>query len=61
MPKVVQAGALVRAVEAIVAAGGSEPSEARRVAENLVTAPRFWNEISTWPPMMSVWHAAPPR
>ena len=38
MPKVVQAGALTRAVEAIVAAGGSEPREARMVAANLVTA-----------------------
>jgi hydroxycarboxylate dehydrogenase B len=38
MSKVVQAGALARAVEAIVAAGGSEPREARMVAENLVAA-----------------------
>jgi uncharacterized oxidoreductase len=38
MPRVVQAGALTRAVEAIVAAGGSEAREARRVAENLVAA-----------------------
>jgi uncharacterized oxidoreductase len=38
MPKVVQADALIRAVEAIVAAGGSEAREARMVAENLVAA-----------------------
>jgi uncharacterized oxidoreductase len=38
MPRVVQAGALTRAVEAIVAAGGSDAREARMVAENLVAA-----------------------
>ncbi len=38
MPKVVQAPALARAMEAIVAAGGSEPREARMVAQNLVAA-----------------------
>jgi hydroxycarboxylate dehydrogenase B len=35
---VFQAAPLRRAIEAIVAAGGSEPREARLVAENLVTA-----------------------
>src|SRR5438477_1979784 len=35
---VFQAGPLTRAIEAIVAAGGSEPREAKLVAENLVTA-----------------------
>jgi hydroxycarboxylate dehydrogenase B len=33
-----QAGPLARAIEAVVAAGGSVPSEARLVADNLVTA-----------------------
>jgi uncharacterized oxidoreductase len=37
-PHVFQAGPLARAVEAIVAAGGSAPREATLVAENLVTA-----------------------
>src|SRR5213078_3019161 len=35
---VFQAGPLTRAIEAIVAAGGSEPREAKLVADNLVTA-----------------------
>src|SRR5437899_7807017 len=35
---VFQAGPLTRAIEAIVAAGGSEPREANLVADNLVTA-----------------------
>src|SRR6266850_5736746 len=35
---VFQAGPLTRAIEAIVAAGGSEPHEAKLVADNLVTA-----------------------
>jgi uncharacterized oxidoreductase len=38
MDAVFQKDALVRAIEAIAAAGGSEPSEARLVAENLVEA-----------------------
>jgi uncharacterized oxidoreductase len=38
MAKIIQAGPLTRAIEAIVAAGGSEAREARMVAENLVTA-----------------------
>ena len=38
METLFQAEALKRAIEAIVAAGGSEPSEARLVADNLVTA-----------------------
>src|SRR5216117_3308513 len=33
-----QAQPLTRAIEAVVAAGGSEPREAKLVAENLVTA-----------------------
>jgi uncharacterized oxidoreductase len=37
-PHVFQAAPLRRAIEAIVAAGGSEPREAQLVAENLVTA-----------------------
>jgi len=37
-PHVFQAARLARAIEAIVAAGGSEPREAQLVAENLVTA-----------------------
>src|SRR2546429_6205215 len=35
---VFQAGPLTRAIEALVAAGGSEPREAKLVADNLVTA-----------------------
>ncbi len=35
---VFKAAPLARAIEAIVAAGGSEPREAKIVAENLVTA-----------------------
>ena len=38
MDAVFQKDALVRAIEAIAAAGGSEPREARLVAENLVEA-----------------------
>jgi len=38
MAKIIRAEPLTRAIEAIVAAGGSEPREARMVAENLVTA-----------------------
>ena len=38
MPFVFQQQSLARAIEAIAAAGGSEPAEARLVAENLVTA-----------------------
>jgi len=38
METLFQAEALRRAIEAIVAAGGSEPAEARLVADNLVTA-----------------------
>jgi uncharacterized oxidoreductase len=38
MSLVFKAGPLTRAIEAIAAAGGSEPGEARLVAENLVTA-----------------------
>jgi uncharacterized oxidoreductase len=38
METLFQAQALTRAIEAIVAAGGSEPAEARLVADNLVTA-----------------------
>jgi hydroxycarboxylate dehydrogenase B len=38
MSRVIRADALTRAVESIVAAGGSQAEEARRVAENLVTA-----------------------
>jgi uncharacterized oxidoreductase len=37
-PRVFQAVPLARAIEAIVAAGGSDAREAKRVAENLVTA-----------------------
>jgi uncharacterized oxidoreductase len=37
-PHVFQAAPLARAIEALVAAGGSEPREAQLVAENLVTA-----------------------
>jgi uncharacterized oxidoreductase len=37
-PHVFKPAPLARAIEAIVAAGGSEPREARLVAENLVTA-----------------------
>ena len=37
-PHVFQAGPLARAIEAIVAAGGSDAREAKLVAENLVTA-----------------------
>jgi uncharacterized oxidoreductase len=37
-PHVYQAGPLARAIEAIVAAGGSDAREAKLVAENLVTA-----------------------
>src|SRR5256885_11982746 len=35
---VFQAGPLTRAIEALVAAGGSEPREAKLVADNLVAA-----------------------
>jgi uncharacterized oxidoreductase len=38
MNRTVKAASLVRAIEAVVAAGGSEAREARIVAENLVTA-----------------------
>src|SRR5437764_10223443 len=38
MDTVFKAEALKRAIEAVVAAGGSEPAEARLVADNLVTA-----------------------
>ena len=38
MPFVFQQHSLARAIEAIAAAGGSEPAEAKLVAENLVTA-----------------------
>lgn len=38
MPFVFQQQSLARAIEAIAAAGGSEPAEAKLVAENLVTA-----------------------
>jgi uncharacterized oxidoreductase len=37
-PHVFKPAPLARAIEAIVTAGGSEPREARLVAENLVTA-----------------------
>jgi uncharacterized oxidoreductase len=38
MPEVFRPGPLTRAIEAVVAAGGSDAREARLVAENLVTA-----------------------